>query len=73
VLELAQLIWRKVRGPDVAFRWVSDPGFEHDVQRRVPATDKAARVLGFEAKTGLEDMLDEVVPWVEAAIRDGRI
>jgi UDP-glucose 4-epimerase len=73
VLELAQLIWRKAKGPDVPFRWVSDPGFEHDVQRRVPATDKATRVLGFEAKTSLEDMLDEVIPWIESAMREGRI
>ena len=73
MLELAQLIWRKAKGPDVPFRWVSDPGFEHDVQRRVPATEKATRVLGFEAKTSLEDMLDEVIPWIEAAMREGRI
>src|SRR6185295_8504196 len=33
VLELAQLIWAKIRGADVPFRWVSDPPFDHDVQR----------------------------------------
>lgn len=73
VLELAELIWRKVRGTDVPFRWVAEPAFEHDVQRRVPATEKAARVLGFEAKTRLEDMLDEVIPWITDAMVDGRI
>ncbi|MGH9126112.1 MAG: NAD-dependent epimerase/dehydratase family protein [Acidimicrobiales bacterium] len=73
VLELAEVIWHKVRGPEVPFRWVSDPPFEHDVQRRVPNTEKAARVLGFESKTSLEDMLDEVIPWIEDAIRDGRL
>ena len=36
VLELAEVIWRKIKGPDVPFRYVSRPGFEHDVQRRVP-------------------------------------
>jgi hypothetical protein len=30
-------------------------------------------VLGFEATTSLSDMLDEVVPWVAAAVDDGRI
>jgi nucleoside-diphosphate-sugar epimerase len=52
---------------------VSDPPFEHDVQRRVPATDKARKVLGFEATTGLDEMLDEVIPWIESAIDEGKI
>jgi nucleoside-diphosphate-sugar epimerase len=73
VLELAEVIWRKIKGPDEPLRWVSDPAFDHDVQRRVPATDKARDVLGFEATTSLEDMLDEVIPWIEQAIADGRI
>ena len=49
VLELAELIWQKVKGPDVPFRYVSDPAFEHDVQLRVPSVEKAERVLGFTA------------------------
>ncbi len=73
VLELAEMIWKKIRGADVPFRYVSDPAFEYDVQRRVPATEKAKRVLGFEATTSLSDMLDEVMPWVAAAVDDGRI
>ena len=39
----------------------------------MPATEKAKRVLGFEATTNLSDMFDEVIPWVEAAVADGRI
>jgi nucleoside-diphosphate-sugar epimerase len=73
VLELAELIWRKIRGTGVPFRHVSDQPFEHDVKRRVPATDKAKRVLGFEATTSLDAMLDEVIPWIQEAIRTGRI
>jgi UDP-glucose 4-epimerase len=73
VVELAELIWRKIRGADVPFRFVSDPSFEHDVARRVPATDKARSVLGFEAATSLEEMLDEVIPWITEAVRQGRI
>ena len=45
----------------------------YDVQRRVPATDKARDVLGFEATTSLDDMLDEVVPWVVDAVDAGLI
>jgi UDP-glucose 4-epimerase len=73
VLELAELIWRKIKGAGEPFRYVSDDPFEHDVQRRVPATDKAREVLGFEATTGLDDILDEVIPWIEKAVADGAI
>jgi len=73
VLELAELIWHRIKGRDVPFRYVSDPPFEHDVQRRVPATEKAKRVLGFEATTTLDAMLQEVIPWIEHAMLAGRI
>jgi nucleoside-diphosphate-sugar epimerase len=72
VLQLARLIWEKVRG-ESDFRYVSDPPFEHDVARRIPSTEKAARLLGFEAKTSLSAMLDEVIPWISRAIEDGTI
>jgi UDP-glucose 4-epimerase len=71
ILELAQLIWRKIHA-DRPLRWASDDPFEYDVQRRVPSVDKARDVLGFEATTTLEDMLDEVIPWIRNAIADGR-
>ncbi|HEV8065536.1 MAG TPA: NAD-dependent epimerase/dehydratase family protein [Acidimicrobiales bacterium] len=73
VLQLAELIWRKIKGAGVPLRVVSDEPFEHDVHRRVPSTDKAKRVLGFEATTTLEQMLDEVIPWVMAAVETGTI
>jgi UDP-glucose 4-epimerase len=73
VLELAELIWHRVRGADEPFRYVSDPPFEHDVGRRVPSTEKAARVLGFEATTTLDQMLDEVIPWITQALDEGSI
>ncbi len=73
VLELAQAIWAGVKGPEVPFNWVSDPPFEHDVKRRVPSVEKAKRVLGFEATTNLENILREVIPWIEKAVADGTI
>jgi UDP-glucose 4-epimerase len=74
VLELAEVIWRKVHGPDSPpFRYVTDPPFEHDVQRRVPDVRKARDVLGFEATTTLDTMLDEVVPWIRAELEAGRL
>jgi len=73
VLDLAQLVWGSVHGPGRAFRFVSDPPFEHDVQRRVPDVRKARSLLGFEATTSLESMLDEVVPWIRAEVEAGRL
>ena len=73
VLELAELIWHRVHGPDRPFAHESDPPFEHDVQLRVPDVAKAERVLGFRAETSLEAMLDEVVPWITAEFEAGRL
>jgi nucleoside-diphosphate-sugar epimerase len=57
----------------VPFHYVSDTPFEHDVAKRIPSVEKAKRVLGFEATTTLEDMLDEVIPWVRNALKEGII
>jgi nucleoside-diphosphate-sugar epimerase len=73
VLELAEAIWRKIKGPDVELRVVSDDPYDHDVQKRIPSVTKARDVLGFEATTGLDEMLDEVIPWIEMAIDEGSI
>ena len=68
VLELAENIWRRAQAATCPSATSVDDPFEHDVQRRVPATDKARDVLGFEATTTLDEMLDEVVPWVVDAV-----
>jgi nucleoside-diphosphate-sugar epimerase len=73
VLELAQAIWTKVKGRGVPLRVINDDPFEHDVQRRVPDTRKANKVLGFEATTTLDEMLNEVIPWIAQAIERGTI
>jgi nucleoside-diphosphate-sugar epimerase len=73
VRELAEVIWRKVHGPDRPLNLVSDPPYEHDVQMRVPDVRKAREVLGFEATTSLDEMLDEVIPWIGEELKAGRI
>ncbi len=73
VRELAEVVWRKVHGPDRPLRLVSDPPYEHDVQMRVPDVRKAKDVLGFEATTSLEETLDEVIPWIREEVAAGRI
>jgi len=72
VLELAALIWRKIHG-DRPLRTVSDPPFAYDVQRREPEVTKARTMLGFEATTPLESVLDELIPWIREQVAAGRI
>jgi len=73
VRQLAEVIWRKIKGDGVPLRLVHDDPFTYDVQRRVPDTEKAKRILGFEATTTLEEMLDQVIPWIDQAIKNGMI
>lgn len=73
VRELAETIWKKVHGPSRPLTIVHDKPFEYDVQRRIPDTTKAERVLGFRAETSLSEMLDEVIPWIRDAIGNGLI
>ena len=72
VLELANAIWDKINAGS-PLRVVRDPGFDHDVLRRVPSTTKARDVLGFTASTTLDEMLDEVIPWIRMAVGKGLI
>jgi nucleoside-diphosphate-sugar epimerase len=72
VLELAKMIWDKLR-PGVPFRHVSDEPYRYDVQRRVPNVEKAERLLGFRAATPLGEILDVVIPWVRQQVEYGNI
>jgi UDP-glucose 4-epimerase len=73
VLELAGAIWGKIKGGGVPLRIVNDDPFTYDVQRRVPAVEKAKRLLGFEATTSLDQILDEAIPWIRNAVESGTI
>lgn len=72
VLELAETIWKRLN-PDKEFKFVIDEPFKYDVQKRVPSVDKAERLLGFRAETSLDEILDEVVPWIAEQIKIGGI
>jgi len=73
VRELAETIWRKVHGEQHPLHLVSDPPYQHDVQMRVPDVRKAKELLGCEATTSLDEMLDEVIPWIRDEIQAGAI
>jgi UDP-glucose 4-epimerase len=70
VLELAKIIWKRINA-DKPFKYVSDKPFPYDVQKRIPSVEKAKRILGFEAKTTLDESLSEIIPWVREQIRTG--
>ena len=72
VKQLVEKIWQKIQ-PDSELHIVNDPGFEYDVNKRIPSVEKAEKVLGFRATTQLDEMLDEVIDWIRQAISDGTI
>ncbi len=72
VRDLAKLIWKKIHG-DRPFEATFDDPYEHDVQKRIPSVLKAKQILGFEATTSLDEMLDEVIPWISDAIKQDLI
>src|SRR5580693_578541 len=73
VRQLAESIWTKVKGQDVPLRTVSGDPFEYFLLNHAANTEKAKKILGFEATTSLDTMLDKVIPWIEAAIKAGTI
>jgi len=72
VLELAEIVWREVNG-DQPYTIESDPAYLYDVQKRVPDTEKADRLLGFRAEISLESGVKEVVAWIRQQIALGRM
>jgi nucleoside-diphosphate-sugar epimerase len=72
VLELAELIWKKIN-PNLPFDYICDDPYEYDVQKRVPDVKKINNLLGFEATTSLDESLDEVIPWIDEQIKLGAI
>ena len=56
VLELGQLIWKKINNGTRPFRYVSDNPYEYDVQMRSPDVSKAEKLLGFRAVVTTRDV-----------------
>ena len=67
VMELAELVWREING-DKPFNVQCDEGLKYDVQKRIPDTSKAKKLLGFETEISLEEGVSEVVSWIKQQI-----
>lgn len=63
VREIAAIVWRACGNDpaDLEFRHL--PSFEVDVVRRWPSTEKARRLLGWEARIGVREGIAETVDW----------
>jgi UDP-glucose 4-epimerase len=73
VLELAKMIWEKIHGDRKPFRYICEQAYKYDVQERSPDVRKAEELLGFRAETPLDNILDEVIPWIDEQIKVGQI
>jgi len=72
VIELAKIVWSQIKGNE-EFRYILDDGFKYDVQKRVPSTNKAKELLGFETEIDLEDGVKEVIDWIKSQIIAGNM
>lgn len=70
VLEVAEKIWKKMNSI-IPFQYVTEKAFQYDVQKRIPDVTKAEMILGFTAKTSLDDILDAIIPWYVEALNKG--
>ncbi len=64
VAEIAAAVWAACGRDPQDFELEHLPSFTVDVQRRWPSVEKARRLIGFEAATGLSDGLAETVEWL---------
>ena len=64
VLELAEIVWKKLN-PNKPFKFKSVPGFDYDVQKRIPDITKAFKILGFETHYKLENAIDEIIDYMK--------
>jgi nucleoside-diphosphate-sugar epimerase len=64
VAEIAEIVWRACDEDPADFELERLPSFEVDVQRRWPSVEKAKRLLGWEAKIGVEEGIAATVRWL---------
>jgi UDP-glucose 4-epimerase len=63
VKEIAAIVWEACSNDPAELELEHLPSFEVDVQRRWPSTEKARRVLGWEARIGPREGIADTVRW----------
>jgi UDP-glucose 4-epimerase len=64
VAEIAALIWKACGEDPADFELEHLPTFTVDVQRRWPSVEKARKLLGWEARIGVEEGIAATVAWL---------
>jgi len=67
VLELARLIWKKTNQKK-PFKYVSDKPFTYERPKKDTRYYESQKNPRFEAKTDLNTILDELIPWIKGQI-----
>ena len=72
IIDAAKIIYNKIN-PNKKLNIKFEKPYLYDVQKRSPNVDKAKKILGFEAKTTLDESLNEIIPWIKDQIKLGEI
>jgi nucleoside-diphosphate-sugar epimerase len=63
VREIAAIVWEACGNDPAALELEHRPSFEVDVQRRWPSTEKAKRILGWEARIPVREGIARTAEW----------
>jgi UDP-glucose 4-epimerase len=69
VSEIAAIVWEACGNDPADLELSQLPSFTVDVQRRWPSTEKARRLLGWEAEIGVREGIAQTVEWFRARER----
>lgn len=70
--EIARMIWKACGNDPDELVLEHLRSFEVDVQRRWPSVEKARRLLGWEARIGIEEGLAQTVAWLRDTVASHR-
>ena len=68
VLDIARVVWKACGRDPEEFEVEHLPSFDVDVQRRWPSVEKARRLLGWEARIGLDEGIARTTEWVREQV-----
>jgi UDP-glucose 4-epimerase len=68
VLDIARVVWKACGRDPEEFEVEHLPSFDVDVQRRWPSVEKARRLLGWEARIGLDEGIAGTTEWVREQV-----
>ena len=68
VLEIARVVWEACGKEPEEFEVEHLPSFDVDVQRRWPSVEKARRLLGWQARIGLDEGIAGTTEWVREQV-----